>query len=76
MPIGPNGEKRPADPVASANLVARIVTGLAEEQYVDASKSEAGRKGGKSRAAKLSAEQRRKIAMQGVAARRANGETE
>lgn len=31
MPIGPNREKRPADVVANALLVARIATGKAEE---------------------------------------------
>ena len=45
MPTGPNGEKRPADPVASANLVARVATALASEQYVDDAKSKAGDKG-------------------------------
>lgn len=68
--IGPHGEKRPADTLANARHVARILTGEAEEEYVDESKRAGGRKGGRTRAAKLPAEVRQEIAMQGVAARR------
>ncbi len=35
MPTGPHGEKRPADPVANALHVAKLLTGEAEETYVD-----------------------------------------
>ncbi len=70
MPIGPNGEKRPADVVANAVLVAKIATGEAEEQYVSAGKRKGGQKGGKARADSLSAERRREIAMQGAEARK------
>ena len=35
MPIGPNGEKHPADVIANAVLVSRIATGEAEEEYVN-----------------------------------------
>ena len=35
MPIGPQGQKRPADTLANALHVARIATGEAEEEYVD-----------------------------------------
>lgn len=69
MPIGPNGEKRPADPIANALLVAKIATGEAEETYVNAGKSKGGREGGKARAASMSAEQRSEIAKRGAAAR-------
>lgn len=33
MPTGPNGEKRPRDPVACAVKVARILTGETAEDY-------------------------------------------
>ena len=36
MPIGPKGEKRPHNPNAAAIMVGRIVTGRAQEEYVDA----------------------------------------
>ena len=32
MPRGPNGEKRPADPVECAFMVVRIVTGQCSEE--------------------------------------------
>ena len=34
MPIGPNGEKRPEDPIAAAVMVMKIATGQIEEEYV------------------------------------------
>lgn len=34
MPTGPNGEKRPADVIASAVLSMKIATGEASETYV------------------------------------------
>ena len=58
MPIGPNGEKRPADAIAQAVMIGRIATGEAEEEYVDTAKRRAGRKGAKARAQSMSAEQR------------------
>ena len=33
MPIGPDGEKRPKDPMALAKVVMDIATGEAEEVY-------------------------------------------
>jgi len=67
MPIGPNGEKRPADIIANAVRVMQIATGEAEEEYNDPGR----RKGGKARADSLSAECRSEIAK--AAARRAVG---
>ena len=32
-PIGPNGEKRPEDPIAAAVMVMKIATGQIEEEY-------------------------------------------
>ena len=74
MPVGPRGEKRPADVIGSAVMVARIATGEIEEQLepereTDPAKQEAGRKGGKARAESLTAEERVEVARQGAAAR-------
>ena len=73
MPIGPNGEKRPADVVANAVHVMRVATGEAEEAYVDTAKRKGGLKGGAARADALSAEQRSEIA-QRAAEKRWNAE--
>ena len=66
MPIGPKGQKRPADVVGNAVKVMRIATGEEEEEYEDDGKDPAakalGAKGGKARAAKLTPEQRSEIA--------------
>ncbi len=35
MPIGPNGEKRPDDPISRAVMVAKISTGEIEEEYAE-----------------------------------------
>ena len=69
MPIGPNGEKRPADVIANAVHVMKVLTGEAEEEYVNAGQSAGGRKGGAARAAKLTAAERSEIGRQGAAAR-------
>ena len=66
MPKGPRGQKRPADVVGNAVKVMRIATGEDEEEFEDDGKDPAakalGSKGGKARAAKLTAEQRSEIA--------------
>ena len=66
MPVGPRGEKRPADVIGNAVTVARIATREAAEEFVDDGKNPAakalGAKGGKARAAKLTAEKRSAIA--------------
>ena len=69
--IGPHGEKRPADAMANALHVAKLLTGEAEEEYIDERKRAGGREGGRVRANKLPPGVRREIAMQGVAERRA-----
>ena len=72
MPKGPKGEKRPADAVGAAVMVAKIATGEIEEDIdggKDKAAAELGRKGGKARAAKLTAEQRREIARRAARAR-------
>lgn len=66
MPTGPKGQKRPADVVANAVLVAKIATGEKTETLPDEGKDKAaqalGKKGGKARAAKMTPEQRLEIA--------------
>ena len=67
MPRGPKGEKRPADVIGNAVRVMQIATGEAEEeQESDDGKDKAaqslGKRGGKARAEKLTAEQRAEIA--------------
>ena len=66
MPTGPKGQKRPADVIGNAVKVMRIATGEEEEIIEDDGKDPAakalGAKGGKTRAAKLTAEQRSEIA--------------
>ncbi len=73
MPKGPKGEKRPADVVGAAVKVMQIATGEIEETTDDDGKNKAavelGRKGGKARASKLSAEQRSQIARKAAAKR-------
>lgn len=73
MPKGPQGQKRPADTVANAIRVAKILTGEIEEDVGDSGKDKAaqalGRKGGKARAAKMTPEQRAEIARHAARAR-------
>ncbi len=73
MPRGPKGEKRPADAVGAAVMVAKIATGEVEDDTGDDGKNKAakelGRLGGKARAAKLTPEQRREIAKKAAQAR-------
>ena len=69
MPIGPHGEKRPADPLANALHVARLSTGEAVETYVNAAKQAGGRKGGEARAKALTPTERRLIAQRAAKAR-------
>lgn len=35
MPIGPNGEKRPASSIPSMVMAMKVATGIEKEQYVD-----------------------------------------
>ena len=65
MPIGPNGEKRPAGQGACAITVAKISTGEIEETTVRKDKQH----GGRARAAKLSPSRRSEIAKQAAKAR-------
>jgi hypothetical protein len=74
MPTGPKGEKRPADAIGAAVMIARIATGEIEEAFpADDGKNKAaqelGRMGGKARAAGLSARKRKEIAKKAAKAR-------
>src|ERR1700746_1371749 len=66
MPKGPQGQKRPADTVANAIRVAKILTGEAEEDMGDSGKDKAaqalGKKGGRARADRMLPERRAEIA--------------
>jgi len=73
MPIGPNGEKRPSNPVAAGVHIARIATGEAEEEYVDLERRARGRKGGEARAAALPPTERKRISQRALDARCARG---
>ena len=72
MPKGPQGQKRPADAIGAAIMVAKIATGEAEDTQRDPG-TEANRKGGlnggRARAAKLDPEARSAIAKKGASAR-------
>ena len=73
MPKGPKGEKRPADAIGLAVMIGKIATGEVEDETPDDDKDpaakEMGAKGGKARAANLTAEQRSEIAKKAAAKR-------
>lgn len=71
MPKGPRGEKRPADAIGRAVLIAKIATGEVEDERDELSSAaaELGRKGGKKRAEKLTPERRAEIAREAAAKR-------
>jgi hypothetical protein len=76
MPTGPKGEKRPADVIGNAVHVMRIATGeitddipTPESEGKDPAAVALGRKGGKARAAGMSARKRREIAKRAAKAR-------
>jgi hypothetical protein len=67
MPKGPNGQKRPADVIGAAIMVARIATGEVEDTSStnddkDAAAKALGAKGGAARAARLTPAERSGIA--------------
>jgi hypothetical protein len=77
MPRGPKGEKRPADVIGAAVMVARIATGEIRDEVAESGKDPAavnlgrrgGLKGGKARAAKMSPEKRSAIARKAAKSR-------
>jgi hypothetical protein len=73
MPKGPQGQKRPADTVANAIRVAKVLTGEIEEDMGDSAKDKGaqalGRKGGVARREKLTPERRTEIARKAATSR-------
>lgn len=74
MPTGPKGQKRPADVIGAAVKIAKIATGEIEDDTLtedgkDKAAQALGRKGGKARAANLSAKKRQEIAKKAAKAR-------
>jgi hypothetical protein len=80
MPTGPKGEKRPADVIGNAVRVMRVATGgESEDLLVDDGKNAAavalGKRGGKARAAEMTAERRAEIAKTAAQKRWTNRKT-
>ena len=73
MPTGPKGQKRPADLIGAAVVIAKIATGEIQDITTEDGKNAAavalGRMGGKARAAGLSAKKRKEIAKKAAKAR-------
>jgi hypothetical protein len=73
MPKGPKGEKRPADVIGAAVMVAKLATGeieeIAEDEVKDPAAVALGKKGGRARANKLTPEERSEIAKKAAKAR-------
>lgn len=70
MPTGPNKEKRPADVVARAVMVAQIATGEKPNDKQEVTgKVRSGKAGAEARAKKLSPERRKEIAQKAAKAR-------
>lgn len=70
MPRGPKGEKRPADVIGAAIMVAKIATGeITETVRAKSGRVRSGKAGAKARAAKLTPKRRRTIARKAAAAR-------
>ena len=73
MPKGPKGEKRPADVIGNAVKIMRIATGEEQDEKDGDGKDKAavslGKRGGKARADKMTAERRAEIAKKAAAAR-------
>ena len=70
MPKGPRGEKRPADAIGRAIMVAKIATGeIEDDRAISSAAAEMGRKGGKKRAENMTPERRTEIARKAAAKR-------
>ena len=73
VPRGPKGEKRPADVIGAAIMVAKIATGEIEDTTSPVpGRAKGGKIGGKRRAEKLSPDERRQIAKKASGARWSN----
>jgi hypothetical protein len=70
VPKGPRGERRPADTVACAVMVAKIATGeIREERKAPSAKAKSGIAGARARAENLTPEHRSAIARKAAAER-------
>ncbi len=70
MSRGPRGEKRPADAIGAAVMVAKIATGEIEDKgHTAPGRRKSGKAGAKARMGSLTAEQRSAIAKTAAAAR-------
>jgi hypothetical protein len=73
MPRGPKGEKRRADAIGNAVMIARIAAGKIEDIKTEDGKNAAavalGRLGGKARAEGMTAKRRKEIAKKAAAKR-------
>ena len=70
MPKGPQGQKRPADVIGNAVLIAKIATGeIQDTGYKQPAKAKSGRAGARARAELLTAEERSEIARKAAAGR-------
>jgi hypothetical protein len=70
MPRGPRGERRPADVIGAAIMVARLATGEISESAVSKSgRVRSGAAGARARANKLSPQERSRIAKKAATAR-------
>ena len=69
MPKGPQGQKRPADAIGCAVMVAKIATGEIKETPPKSGRTRSGAAGAKARAEKLTKEERSAIAKKAAAGR-------
>jgi hypothetical protein len=68
MPKGPKGERRPADAIGNAVMIARIATGEIQDNK-KSGRVKSGQAGAKARAQNLTSEQRSDIAKKAANAR-------
>ena len=71
MPKGHRGEKRPADAIGRAVMIAKIATGEIDDVpgNISSAASAMGKRGGKARAANMTPERRAEIASAAAKAR-------
>ncbi len=69
MPKGPKGQKRPADVVGCAVMVAKIATGEEEETKEKSGRVRSGKAGAEARKKSLTPEERSQIARKAAKAR-------
>lgn len=68
MPKEPQGQRRPADAIGNAVMIASIATGEIQE-YQKSGRVQSGKAGAKARAKSLTAQERREIAHKAANAR-------